>query len=338
MTTLSTPAYQESSRIAARPRHRGNRGDRVFFGVVTAALWLVPQLVVVLHGVLLAGAWPAVRAFGWGFLTGKVWDANAEGGEAYSALPFIWGTLVTAFFALLLAAPIGIAVAAFLSEVVRGKLRTVIAFLLEILATIPSVVYGMWGVFVLAPFIAKHAQPTLKVWQAHFDQWFGKGNFPIFQFRGFPTGLGLGTAILVLTVMILPLIVSISLDALRAVPNSYREAALGLGATRWEMIRMAVLPPARSGIFGGCILALGRALGETMAVTMVIGNDASIRWSFLRQANTISSIIANEYSDADGLKRAALMELALILFTMTLAVNLVARYLTRRMGVPVTVK
>jgi len=232
----------------------------------------------------------------------------------------------------------GIALAVAAGVFVIRTARSVMPFLLEILATIPSVVYGMWGIFVLAPFIATHAQPTLKIWQAHFDQWFGKGNFPIFQFRGFPTGLGLGTAILVLTVMILPLIVSISLDAMRAVPVSYREAALGLGATRWEMIRMAVLPPARSGIFGGCILALGRALGETMAVTMVIGNDPSIRWSFLRQANTISSIIANEYTESEGLKRAALMELALILFAMTLGVNLIARYLTRRMGVNPVVK
>ena len=339
MTTLSpTTVLQDVPSVENRRHTRHNRGDRVFFGIVTAAIWLVPLLVLMFLGVLLAGAWPAIRAFGWSFLAGKVWNANAEGGEMYGALPFIWGTLVTAFFALLLAAPIGIAVAAFLSEVVRGKLRSIIAFLLEILATIPSVVYGMWGIFVLAPFIATHAQPTLKIWQAHFDQWFGKGNFPIFQFRGFPTGLGLGTAILVLTVMILPLIVSISLDAMRAVPVSYREAALGLGATRWEMIRMAVLPPARSGIFGGCILALGRALGETMAVTMVIGNDPSIRWSFLRQANTISSIIANEYTESEGLKRAALMELALILFAMTLGVNLIARYLTRRMGVNPVVK
>jgi phosphate transport system permease protein len=336
MSTLATNIYQESP--VERSRVQLNRGDRIFFRIITALVWLVPLLVVALMAVLLAGAWPAVRAFGWSFITGKVWNTNAEGGEMYGALPFIWGTLMTALFSLLIAAPIGIAVATFLSEMVRGKFRAVIAFLLEILATVPSVVYGMWGIFVLAPFIAKHFQPTLKIWQTHFDRWFGKGNFPIFEFRGYPTGMGLGTAILVLTVMILPLIVSISLDALRAVPNSYREAALGLGATRWEMIRIAVLPAARSGIFGGCVLALGRALGETMAVTMVIGNDPSIRWSFLRQANTISSIIANEYSESDGLKRASLMELALILFAMTLVVNLIARYLTGRMGVKAAVK
>jgi phosphate transport system permease protein len=339
MTTLSpsSPAILDAAPVMRKPTRR-NRGDRIFFQGITVAVLFVPLLVMLFLGVLIAGAWPAVKAFGWKFFITSQWDANAEGGEAYGALPFIWGTLVTAFFALLLAAPIGIGVAAFLSEIVRGKLRSVIAFLLEILATIPSVVYGMWGLFVLAPFIAEHAQPRMKIWQTHLDQWFGKGNVPIFQFRGFPNGLGLGTAILVMAVMILPLIVSISLDAMRAVPTSYREAALGLGATRWEMIRIAVLPPARSGIFGGCILALGRALGETMAVTMVIGNNSSIKWSFLAQANTISSIIANEYGEADGLKLAALMELALILFVMTLVVNLIARYLTGKLGVSTVVK
>ena len=332
-TALSQPATPPEPPVVVAPRRIQNRGDRTFFGVITVAVWFVPALVLTFLAVLAVGSWPAIRAFGWSFLITKKWDANAEGGEMYGALPFIYGTLFTAFFALLIAAPIGIGVATFLSEIVRGKLRSVIAFLLEILATIPSVVYGMWGLFVLAPFVAEHAQPHLKAFQAHLDGWFGKGNVPFFQFRGFPNGLGLGTAILVLAVMILPLIVSISLDAMRSVSVSYREAALGLGATRWEMIRIAVLPPARSGIFGGCILALGRALGETMAVTMVIGNDSSIHWSFLRQANTISSIIANEYGEADGLKLASLMELALILFVMTLTVNLIARYLTGKLGI-----
>jgi phosphate transport system permease protein len=200
----------------------------------------------------------------------------------------------------------------------------------------------MWGLFVLAPWIADHVQPYAKEhWQPFIDSIFGVTiihrravpNFPLFHYPSFPTGLGLGTAILVLSIMILPVIVSLSLDALRAVPKSYREAALGLGATRWEMIRIAVLPPARSGIFGACILALGRALGETMAVTMVIGNDTRIPFSIFGKGYTISSIIANEYGEADGLKLASLMELALILFVITLAVNLLARLLVRK---PVT--
>ena len=418
-----------------------NRGDRNFFGVITGGVFLVPLLVFCFLIVLVAGAWPAIHEFGWSFLSGKTWDANAEGGSLFGALPFVYGTLVTAFGALLIAAPIGIGVATFLSEIeteglslatgvfiaapvvafmapvctmtdfggsgtmframlafhvvgaailkwapvkarliaialaalpvlflsarlvagdriarlpwdflgialgvvgamfVIRKARKVMPFLLEILATIPSVVYGMWGLFILAPWIAEHIQPYAKKhWQPAIDSLFGVTkvgrklvpNFPLFHYPGFPTGLGLGTAILVLSIMILPVIVSLSLDALRAVPKSYREAALGLGATRWEMIRIAVLPPARSGIFGACILALGRALGETMAVTMVIGNDTRIPFSVFGKGYTISSIIANEYGEADGLKLAALMELALILFVITLAVNLLARLLVRK--------
>lgn len=316
-----------------------NRGDRNFFGVVTAGVVLVPILVITFLAVLLAGAWPAVQAYGLNFLVSREWDANAEGGPMFGGFPFIYGTLVTALLALLLAGPAGIFVATFLSEYAPARLRAVIAFLLEILATIPSVVYGMWGLFVLAPWIAEHIQPYAKEHlQPFIDSIFGTTiirkrivpNFPLFWYPGFPNGLGIGTAVLVMSVMILPMIVSLSLDAMRAVPKSYREAALGLGATRWEMIRMAVLPPARSGIFGACILALGRALGETMAVTMVIGNATKITYSVFGQSYSIASIIANEYGEADGIKLSALMLLALVLFVITLAVNLLARVFVTR--------
>ena len=316
-----------------------NRGDRAFFGVVTVGVLFVPLLVLLFLAVLLAGAWPAIRTFGLHFLASKQWDANAEGGAAFGALPFIYGTLVTGVAALLIAAPIGIATATFLSEIVGPRVRGVVGFLLEILATIPSVVYGMWGLFILAPWIAEHVQPYAKEhWQPMIDAIFGVAkvrgrtvpNFPLFWYPGFPNGLGLGTATLVLSIMILPMIVSISLDALRAVPKSLREAALGLGATRWEMIRIAVWPPARSGLFGACILALGRALGETMAVTMVIGNDTRITSSIFGKGYSIASIIANEYGEADGLKLSALMLLALVLFIITLGVNLLARLLVRK--------
>jgi phosphate transport system permease protein len=341
MSTLSpssVPAVVVDAPVNRKPTQR-NRGDRAFFGVVTGGVLFVPLLVLLFLGVLLVGAWPAIRAFGPGFLASRQWDANAEGGAAFGALPFIYGTLVTGACALLIAAPIGIATATFLSEIVGPRVRGVIAFLLEILATIPSVVYGMWGLFVLAPWIAEHVQPYAKEhWQPVIDSIFGvakvKGrmvpNLPLFWYPGFPNGLGLGTAILVLSIMILPMIVSISLDSLRAVPKSYREAALGLGATRWEMIRIAVWPPARSGLFGACILALGRALGETMAVTMVIGNDTRVAYSIFGKGYSIASIIANEYGEADGLKLSALMLLALILFVITLGVNLLARLLVRK--------
>jgi phosphate transport system permease protein len=341
MSTLSpssAPTVVVDAPVAPRRGPR-NRGDRAFFGVVTGGVLFVPLLVLLFLGVLVVGAWPAIRAFGLGFLTSRQWDANAEGGAAFGALPFIYGTLVTGVCALLLAAPIGIATATFLSEIVGPRVRGVVGFLLEILATIPSVVYGMWGLFILAPWLAEHVQPYAKEhWQPVIDSVFGatrvRGrmvpNFPLFWYPGFPNGLGLGTAILVLSIMILPMIVSISLDALRAVPKSYREAALGLGATRWEMIRIAVWPPARSGLFGACILALGRALGETMAVTMVIGNDTRVAYSVFGRGYSIASIIANEYGEADGLKLSALMLLALILFVITLGVNLLARLLVRK--------
>jgi phosphate transport system permease protein len=335
-TSLPTPVLDAPGRRTHAVR---NKGDRAFFGVVTGGVLFVPLLVFLFLAVLFAGAWPAIRAFGLHFLASRQWDANAEGGAAFGALPFIYGTLVTGVAALLIAAPIGIATATFLSEIVGPRVRGVVGFLLEILATIPSVVYGMWGLFILAPWIAEHVQPYAKEhWQPVIDSIFGvakvKGrmvpNFPLFWYPGFPNGLGLGTATLVLSIMILPMIVSISLDALRAVPKSLREAALGLGATRWEMIRIAVWPPARSGLFGACILALGRALGETMAVTMVIGNDTRIPYSIFGKGYSIASIIANEYGEADGLKLSALMLLALVLFVITLGVNLIARLLVRK--------
>ncbi|HEY7120867.1 MAG TPA: phosphate ABC transporter permease subunit PstC [Tepidisphaeraceae bacterium] len=451
MSTLfpsSTPATLLVDAPPLRRPTQRNRGDRTFFGVVTGGVLLVPMLVFVFLAVLMVGAWPAVQQFGGRFIWSTEWDANAAGGAAFGALPFIYGTVVTGVFALALAAPVGIGVATFLSEIDTGdwsyavcafvaipvmafmapvvtmtdfaasgwllramlgflvaggvalrflrgparpwcvavlglpvillsarlvtgervtrlpfnvvaigaavvgavfvirKARSVMPFLLEILATIPSVVYGMWGLFILAPWIAEHVQPYAKEhWQPVIDSIFGMSsvrirgkfvpNFPLFWYPGFPNGLGLGTAILVLSIMILPMIVSISLDSLRAVPKSYREAALGLGATRWEMIRMAVLPPARSGLFGACILALGRALGETMAVTMVIGNDTRIGYSVFGKGYSIASIIANEYGEADGLKLSALMLLAFILFVITLTVNLLARLLVHR---PVTDK
>jgi len=230
---------------------------------------------------------------------------------------------------------------AFLSEIVGPRVRGVVGFLLEILATIPSVVYGMWGLFILAPWIAEHVQPYAKEhWQPMIDSIFGvarvKGrmvpNFPLFWYPGFPNGLGLGTATLVLSIMILPMIVSISLDALRAVPKSLREGALGLGATRWEMIRIAVLPYSRAGISGAAMLGLGRAIGETIAVTIVIGNAPSIGKSLFDQGYTLAAVIANEFGEAASTPthRAALIAAGLVLFVLTLIINGLARYFVIR--------
>ncbi len=295
-----------------------NRGDRIFSRILKLSA-LVPLLLMLLFlVVLVCGAWQSIQKFGVSFLFTNEWDP-AEDREVYGALASVYGTVVSSLLALAIAAPVGIGVAAFLNEVMPARLRSVLTFLIEILATIPSIVYGIWAFFVLVPFISDHIQPL-----------FGAVAPGFILFRGPPLGVGLMAGTLVLAVMILPLIVSISLDAIKAVPVSYREAALGLGATRWEVIRMAVLPAARSGLVGACILALGRALGETMAITMVIGNSNLIKWSLFEPAATISSVIANNFGEAFDLMRASLLELALILFVMTLLVNIAARYLVMR--------
>ena len=236
----------------------------------------------------------------------------------FSALPFIYGTLVSSFLALLLAVPLAIGVAVFLTEMCPRMLRAPLAFITELLAAIPSVIYGLWAVFVLVPLLREHLNP-----------WLIKG----FGWTGFfdndnPTGLGFLAAGVILAIMILPIISSLTREVMTAVPHSQREAVLALGATRWEMIRMGVLRNARIGIVGAVILGLGRALGETMAVTMVIGNSPEIRRSLLANGSTMSSVIANEYAEASSnLHLSALTELGLALFLVTIIVNAFARLL-----------
>jgi len=309
---------------APSPRPRRNRGDRVFFGILTAAGAAAPVLLGLLLVVLVYGSWPSIKAFGFSFVTSSVWEPNPNRGERYGAFPFLVGTLVSSVLALALAAPIGISVATFINEILPAALRGPSRFLIEILATIPSVVYGLWGVAVLAPTVTNVFQPVLaKLYSGMplVGGFFG----PPYDPRN------MLCAVLVLAIMILPIIVAVSLEAIRAVPSSYREAALGLGATRWEMIRVAVWPAARSGFVGACILALGRALGETMAVTMVIGNGRRISQSIFAASDTIASTIANQFAEAPSdLFTAALIEMALLLFVTTLAVNLVARLIVRR--------
>jgi phosphate transport system permease protein len=319
-------AVAKSDDMRRQVRSHG-RGDRIFNTVLALSAGLVPLIMVLFLGVLLYGAWPAFHALGFSIFTSTNWDPS-DSSKNFGGLAFLYGTIATSVLALLIAGPVGIAVAAFLHEILERRTRGVIVFLIETLATIPSVVYGMWGLFVLKPFVTNVIQPHLKPLQPVLDRIF-HGHFPLFN--GPPIGVGMLTGTLILIIMILPIIVSISLEAIRAVPNVYREAALGLGATRWEMIRVAVLPVARPGLFGGCILALGRALGETMAITMVIGNTAQMKWSLFEPADTISSVIANQYPEASGLQFAALTELALILLILTLAVNLLARLIIRRM-------
>jgi phosphate transport system permease protein len=236
----------------------------------------------------------------------------------FSALPFLYGTLVSSFLALLLAVPLAIGVAVFLTEMCPRGLRAPLAFITELLAAIPSVIYGLWAVFILVPLLREHVNPWL-IKGFGWTGFFGDDN---------PTGLGFVTAGIILAIMILPVISSLTREVMSAVPHSQREAVLALGATRWEMIRLGVLRNARIGIVGAIILGLGRALGETMAVAMVIGNSPEIHRSLLANGSTMSSVIANEFAEASGdLHLSALMELGLALFIVTIIVNAIARML-----------
>ena len=261
-------------------------------------------------------ALPAIQKFGLGFLTTSRWSVNDE---IFGALTQIYGTLVTSFMALLIAVPIGIGVALFLSEdYLPPLIKQPIVFLIELLAAIPSVVYGLWGIFVLIPLLRPFG-----IWlNANF------GWIPIFSTA--PAGPGIYAAGIILSIMILPIIAAISRDALVAVPTEIRQAAYGLGATRWETIFQIILPAAFSGIVGGIMLALGRAMGETMAVTMVIGNSNSINLSILSQGSTVSSLLANQFAEAGGLQVSSLMYAALVLFGLTLVVNVLAELIVRR--------
>ena len=251
------------------------------------------------------------HAFGFKFFTGQNWDP-VQGD--FGGLSFVYGTLVSSLLALILAVPVAIGVAVFTTEMCPKPIRGVLSFFTELLAAIPSVIYGLWAIFVLAPLLRNKVEPFL----AHYLGWTG-------LFTGAPYGIGMLAAGVILAIMIVPIISSITREVLSAVPNQQREAALALGATRWEMIRIAVLRNARTGIIGAIILGLGRALGETMAVTMVIGNRAEIAKSLFAPGYTMASVIANEFSEATGdLYLSALVEVGLGLFLVTIIVNIAA--------------
>ncbi|HEV2697840.1 MAG TPA: phosphate ABC transporter permease subunit PstC [Terriglobales bacterium] len=255
-----------------------------------------------------AVAW---HAFGLHFFFGSQWDPVSG---AFGALPFIYGTLVSSLIALVIAVPLAVAVAVFVTEMCPRPLRRPIAYATELLAAIPSVIYGLWAVFVLVPLLRVYVDPLL----AKYFGWTG-------LFSGPAYGIGMFAAGTVLAIMIIPIISSIAREVLAVVPQHQREAALALGATRWEVVRMAVLRNARAGIVGAVILGLGRALGETMAVTMVIGNNPQIAKSLLAPGHTMASVIANEFAEAtDDLHLSALMEIGLALFIVTIIVNILA--------------
>ncbi len=238
--------------------------------------------------------------------------------EHFSALPFVYGTLVSSFLALLLAVPLALGVAVFLTEMCPHRLRAPLAFITELLAAIPSVIYGLWAVFVLVPLLREHVNPLL-IQSLGWTGFFNDDN---------PTGLGFLASGVILAIMILPIISSLTREVMTAVPHSQREAVLALGATRWETIRMGVLRNARIGIVGAIILGLGRALGETMAVTMVIGNTAEIHRSLLSNGSSMASVIANQFTEAvDNVHLSALIEIGLALFIVTIIVNALAQLL-----------
>jgi len=303
----------------ARSGLRGSRlGDTAFRIVLTAFAATIPLVFVALVARLAVSAWPTIRAFGVRFLTTSTWDPVAN---VYGAAPMIFGTLYSSLIALVLAVPLALGVAIFLTEFAPRPLREPVGTLVELLAAIPSVVYGLWGIFVLIPLLRRFVVPPLEGLL---------GWTPLFS--GTFYGSSMLAAGIILAVMILPYISAVSREVLAAVPPSQREAALALGATRWEAVRGAVLPYARSGIVGAVILGLGRALGETMAVVMVVGNRHDLTTSLLEPGTTMAAVIANEFNEAAGLQRAALFEVGLVLFGVTVAVNAFARVLVWRVA------
>lgn len=310
----------------AKDRRRVNMGssavgDRIYKFAITACAMSVPLLVVLIAVALGLAAWPAISEIGISLVTSSVWDVGAH---KFGAAPALYGTVVSSAVALVIATPLAIGVAVFLSEFAPSWLRQPVAFLVDLLAAIPSVVYGLWGIFVLLPILRENVMPFLRD-TLHL------GNTPFFSGPAYgPSMLAAGV---ILAIMALPYISAVAREVLLAVPRSQREAALALGATRWEMIRDAVIPFARSGIVGGIILGLGRALGETMAVTMLIGNRPEISASLFAPGYTMASLIANEFSEAtDDLHLSALMAVGAMLFAITLIVNAIARWLVWQVG------
>ena len=287
--------------------------DRIFKGITLLAASAVVAILIAIILELYTQSSFSIDKFGFSFITSTDW--NPVTGE-YGALPFIFGTIVSSFIAILIAVPISVGVAVFLTEIAPRWLSTPIGFLVELLAAIPSVIYGLWGIFVFVPFVRNYIQLPLQ------DV---LGWMPLFS--GPPLGIGMLSAGLILAIMIIPIITAISKDIISSVPILQREGALALGATKWETIKFAVLPYAKTGILGGIILGLGRAIGETMAVTMVIGNRAEIKTSLFAPAHSMAAVIANEFTEAtEDVYLSALIEIGLLLFLVTFVLNGLARF------------
>ena len=291
-------------------------GDRAFEWLTLAMASAVVVLVILIGWELWVGSSLAIKKFGFHFLATSTWDPVAE---QFGALPFIYGTLVSSAIALIIAVPLGIATAAYLTELAPLWIRQPLTSLIEMLAAIPSVILGLWGVFVMVPWLRDYPFPFLK----HYFGWIPLFTGPIYGPCMFAGGI-------IIAIMILPIITSVSREILRSVPDLQREAAYALGATRWEATRIAVLSYAKKGLFGAVILGLGRALGETLAVTMVIGNTPQIVASLFKPGYTLASVLANEFTEATtDIYLGALFEIGLVLFGITILVNLLAQLLLR---------
>ena len=302
-----------------RALRRESRADRVYRAVLTAVAWLLPALLLVIAAELVTGAWPALKTFGLRFLTRSIWDPVAS---EFGVLPLIAGTLYVSAVAMLIAVPLALGIAIFLTEFAPRRLRAPVATLVELLAAIPSVIYGLWGIFVLIPVLRDTVWPLVRP-ALHW--------LPFFQgaFYG-PSVLAAGV---ILAIMVLPYVAAVSREVLLAVPAAQREAALALGATRWEAVWTVILPYGRAGIFGAVILGLGRALGETMAVTMLIGNRHEIGLSLVQPGYTIAAAIANEFAEAvTATHLSALVLAGLVLFAITVVINAAARWLIWRVA------
>ena len=305
--------------LAKGPLHGGSRrADQVFRWLCLAA----GLLVLVVLGLILFStskeAWPAFRQEGLGFVTSNNWNPPAK---HFGALAFIYGTLVVSAIALVIAVPISIGLALFLVELAPKKLRTPVTYLVDLLAAIPSVVYGLWGILVFGKQIGKL--------YTDLNHWFH--SVPLLgRLTEAPNGRSFMTAGIILAIMITPIVTSITREVFNTVPRDQKEAALGLGATRWEMIRGAVFPYSRTGMVGAVMLGLGRAMGETIAVALVIGATPAIRAQLFEPGYSMAAVVANEFGDATGTYRAALIGLGVVLFVMTVIVNLLARYITGR--------
>jgi phosphate transport system permease protein len=356
----SSFASKLSDSLGSSRRKETHLSDQIFYRCLKILAWGMIALLFAMIALLFSMAAPALHKFGLRFFTSSDWNPPME---IFGALPFIFGTVVSSMLAILIACPVSIGVAIFLTELAPKRLNQVVGFLVEMLAAIPSVVYGLWGVFVLAPFMQSDVQPYLISYLGPNSRFattlgqimtaisypfilvssiFGLNDWTLNAtalkmhevagklFAGPAYGVGMLTASIVLAIMIIPTITAISREVFKTVPSSIREAALALGATRWEMIKIAVLKTCHSGILGATILGLGRALGETMAVTMVIGNRNDITAAIMAPGQTMASVIANEYPEASGVHLASLAAVGLALFGVSLVINSIARFIIWR--------